>query len=89
MTANESYGLTTLTSLTSLTALNYLTSLTALNLRKLNGVMKAFALQFQEPDFPVDASAISRHGSIGSYHAVAWYDEGDGVVAHRTADGLG
>lgn len=51
--------------------------------------MKAFALQFQEPDFPVDASAISRHGSIGSYHAVAWYDERDGVVAHSAPDSLG
>ena len=55
----------------------------------LNGVMKAYALQLQESDFPVDAPAISGHGSIGAYDAVAWNDDGDGVVAHRTADGLG
>ena len=55
----------------------------------LNGVMKAFALQLQESDFPVNAPAISGHRSIGANDAVAWYDEGDGVVTHRTADGLG
>ena len=51
--------------------------------------MMAIALQLQESDFPVYAPAISGHGSIGANDAVAWYNEGDRVVTHRTADGLG
>ncbi len=51
--------------------------------------VRVHAFELQQTDLFVEASGVSGKTAVGSHHAMAGNDDGNGIVPHGTAYGLG